>query len=106
MGFNGTARSLIGYHGLATIVCGSWRIAGRASFNPTTRIGFEEELGASCAGTFVATSDTEPLLLSALAAALHQSYGLRLGEEADREEPIGIEIIGHEGNRIRFALRG
>lgn len=89
---------LAGYEGVAFIMWGSWRIEGQALIDrePSDRL----------AGTFVADSETEPLLLSSLAGALHESYSLRVGEEEEHNEPIDIAIIGHDGNRIEFALRG
>ncbi len=84
---------LASYSGLAYIMWGSWRIEGQALIDGP-------------AGTFVADTETEPLLLSSLARALHESYRLRIGEEAEHNEPIDIAIVGHDGNRINFALRG
>jgi len=84
---------LAGYSGLAYIMWGSWRIEGRALIDGP-------------AGTFLANEETEPLLLSSLASALHESYRLRIGEEEERNEPFDIAIVGHDGNRIDFALRG
>jgi hypothetical protein len=84
---------LAGYSGLAYIMWGSWRIEGQALID-------------GLAGTFLASEETEPLLLSSLARALHESYRLRIGEEEERNVPFDIAILGHEGNRINFALRG
>jgi len=98
MDLKSMTRSAAGYQGLAYILWGSWRIAGQASIagEPPDDPG----------GTFVVDSDDEPMLLSILAGALHESYRLRLGEEDDHREPVDITIVGHEGNRINFALRG
>jgi len=94
----GATRSLAGYNGLAYIMWGSWRIEGQALIEGAEAGGL--------AGTFVADSETEPILLSALAAALHESYSLRLGGEEEHQEPTDIAIVGHDGNRINFVLRG
>jgi len=91
-------RELAGYKGLAYIMWGSWRIAGQALI--------EGESSDGLAGTFVADSETEPLLLSSLAGALHESYSLRIGEEEEHRKPIDIAIVGHKENRIDFALQG
>ena len=89
---------LAGYRGLAYIMWGSWRIEGQALIDGEPSDGLE--------GTFVVDSETEPLLLSSLAGALHESYSLRIGEEEEHREAIDIAVVGHEGNRISFALRG
>jgi hypothetical protein len=89
---------LAGYTGLAYLMWGSWRIAGQASIEGGPPDGL--------AGTFVASEETEPLLLSSLASALHESYRLRIGEEEEHNEPIDIAIVGHAGNRIHFAVGG
>jgi hypothetical protein len=99
------ARSLASYRGSACIMWGSWRIEGQASFGATSSMGLERSSTGGLAGTFVADSETESILLSALAGALHEPYSLRLGEEEEHREPIDIAIVGHEGNRIDFALR-
>jgi hypothetical protein len=101
----GMTRSLAGCKGVGYIMWGSWRIEGQASFDGAPSLGPEGSSAGGLAGTFVADSETEPILLSALATALHQSYSLRLGEEEERQEPIDIAIVGHEGNRIHFAIR-
>jgi hypothetical protein len=97
MNRKGTTRSLAGYKGLAYIMWGSWRIEGQALIEGAEAGGL--------AGTFIADSETEPILLSTLATALHESYSLRLGEEEEHHEPIDIAIVGHAGNRINFTLR-
>ncbi len=74
----------------------SWRIEGQASIDGAPSDGL--------AGTFIVDSEAEPLLLSTLAGALHEPYSLRLGEEEEHREPVDIAIVGHEGNRINFAL--
>ena len=98
-------RSLAGYRGLACILWGSWRIEGQASLGAASPTGPEGSPAGSVAGTFIASSETEPILLSTLADALHESYSLRLGKEEEHREPIDITIVGHEGNRIDFTLR-
>ena len=95
--------SITGYRGLAYILWGSWRIEGQAVIDDGTATGPEVD---GLAGTFVADSETEPILLTSLAAALHESYSLRLGEEEEHHELIDIAIVGHDGNHISFALRG
>ena len=95
---NDVTQELAGYKGLAYIMWGSWRIEGQTLIEGAEAGGL--------AGTFIADSETEPILLSTLAAALHESYSLRIGEEEEHHEPIDIAIVGHEGNRISFALRG
>ena len=97
MNRKGGTRSLAGYKGLAYIMWGSWRIEGQALIEGAEAGGL--------AGTFTADSETEPILLSTLAAALHESYSLRLGEEEEHREPIDIAIVGHDENRISFTLR-
>ncbi len=89
--------NFVGYRGLAYIMWGSWRIEGQAMIEGAPTDGFS--------GTFVADSETEPLLLSTLATALHESYRLRIGEEEEHHEPVDIAIVGHDGNRINFAFR-
>ena len=90
-------KALAGYDGLAYIIWGSWRIEGQALL--------DSESSGGLTGTFIANSETEPLLLSSLAGALHEPYRLRIGEEEERNEPVDIAIVGHAGNRISFALR-
>ena len=89
--------NLAGYRGLAYIMWGSWRIEGEALI--------EGAPSDDLSGTFVADSETEPLLLSTLASALHEPYQLRIGEEREHHEPVDIAIVGHDGNRINFAFR-
>ncbi len=91
-------KGLVGYNGLAYIMWGSWRIEGQAMI--------DGEPSGGLGGTFIADSETEPLLLSSLARALHESYRLRIGEEEKHNDPIDISIVGHVGNRINFALLG
>lgn len=93
---NSVPQIIAGYRGLAYILWGSWRIEGQVSIDeaPYGRIG----------GTFIADSETEPLLLSSLAGALHEPYSLRLGEEEQHYRPIDITILGHDDNRITFEL--
>ena len=88
---------LAGYRGLAYILWGSWRIEGEAMIDGAPSDGLT--------GTFVADSEIEPLLLSSLASALHESYRLRIGEEEEHHEPVDIAIVGHDGNRINFTFR-
>ena len=85
------------YQGMAYILWGSWRIAGQALIDAAEPNDVE--------GTFVVDSESEPLLLSTLASALHESYSLRLGEEDEPRDLVDIAILGHRGNRITFALR-
>ncbi len=96
-GMDAAAHTLAGYRGAATLLWGSWRIAGLASIDVASP-------GAPL-GTFTVDSEGEPLLLSALAGALQEPYVLRLGTELEQDVPIDITFLGHDGNRISFSIR-
>jgi len=100
----GVTQDAAGYQGCACIMWRSWRIKGQASFDVAATGRPRRGRARSLAGTLVVDSEAEPMLLAALAAALHEPCRLRLGEEEERRDPLDIEIVGHEGNRIRFAL--